>query len=367
MYLKPSRRKKMRKRTTIIIIAAVAAAVALACVFLFTDVSSLFSDIALKELEKPISEDVTASSNGILFRDGAKLVLLDKNGKNIWDLKLESEDSSFASSETLICSYSQKTLTALSYTKEQLFTTAMDSDILKVSCGKEYIAVLTSIVNAENGKTQYAVYLFNTKGEKIGPLEFSMRQVIDFGFNGDNDMFWALSLDNSGIVPVSYVATFNTDGTMTGSIEVNTQIVEKVYVTDSSIFALGTNNMTSYSYFGEKQADVLIYGWRPFNASVTDQQLKIACVSRTDVASIDSARIFSTDLTDTMVHLPRNIFYVAITQKKLYAFSPTNIYTYSDTGELEKTQKVQIDKVKQVSDDCAIVWDKSKSYIMHLS
>ena len=370
MYLKPSRRKKRRRLTSIIIAVAIAAAAVLG-IFLyldnFTDFS--FTKPMLKETSVTLPENAAANANGILYMQDGSLYLMDKTGAESWSLKLNDGGASkFTASEKLICSYSQTSLQVLTFNKEELFTTSLDSEIMGVQCGNNTVAVLTGAVD-ETGIQKYYIYLFNEKGEQSGkPIDFSTRPVIDFGFQGENDMLWALSLNSAGVVPVSYVTTYKTDGSITGNIEINTQLIERVTVTGDSIFASGTNNLIKYNYFGEKQGDVSIYGWKPVAAS-NGASLTLAYISRADLVNIESVLIITGDLSSHIIRLPYDVFSVAVSQNKLYAYTANEIYEYTFDGKLERSVKIDqpITMAKQVSSDTAVVWDAQKSYLMSLS
>jgi hypothetical protein len=251
-------------------------------------------------------------------------------------------------------------------TKEQLFTTAIDTEIIDAAVGKDTIAILT-VTATEQGGEQYFISLFNSRGEQTGNARFSY-EVIDFGFHGDSDMLWVLELDADGVVPLSYVTTYMSDGSMTNSIPVNSQIVEDVFVTDSAIFTGGTNAITSYTYFGEQLAEQGIYGWKNAAYSVTPQTVKLAYIPRTTIKDIDTVRIYSGDLSYIHIRLPWSVFSVAVTQNRTYAFSDSAVYVYTSDGSLEKQIDLDtsITKVKQLSDTCVILWDQQRSYIMKL-
>lgn len=360
----------MRRRTSILIVIIIVI-VAVAGVLLYLDnfTEFSFSKPMLKETETRLPDTTVASSGGILYVDDGTLHLLDQNGSSVWDLKQELVDPKVACSDQIVSLYAQKSLQAFSFDKEPLFSTSLDSDILSVRCGSTTVAALTSAAD-EAGIVQYYISLYNNKGEAAAQrIELATKPVLDFGFNTGGDLFWVLSLDSSGVVPVSYITTYKTDGSITGSIEIDTQVIEKVYVTSDSIFASGTNNLLSYSYVGAKQADALVYGWKPVGASIEGNNLKAAYVSRASLATIESARIYANDLSYQTVRLPRDVFSLALSQTKLFAFTPGEIYSFTPEGKLDRSVKLDqtITTVKQLSSDIAVVWDQDKSYIMHLN
>lgn len=370
MYLKPSARK--RAKTRLLIAAAIAAAaVGVFALLYFAGLlpgATLFgTDIHAVDYSLP--ENVIANSNGLLYNQGNTLFYADKNGAVIWEQQLEMQDSSTAASDELICNYAGKSLQVMKYDKSQLFSTNIESEIIDVAVGNNMVAVLTQGIN-EQQQTRSYISLFSTVGEQTGQqIDFSTRQVTDFGFYGDNDMFWALALDTSGVTPVSIISTYKSDGSMTNNIQETTQIVESVYLTETAIFSSGTKFLTSYSYFGERQAEDSVHGWETAASWLTPQTCFLAYVPRSQESDIDVARIYSSDLSYSQIRLPAQVFSVAVTQNKLYAFAPDKIYTYLNDGTPDKTTELNytINKVKQVSDTQAVMWSASGSYIMDLT
>lgn len=370
MYLKPSARKKFKMRL-IIILAAVAAAIGVFTLLYFTGVipGGMIFGTDIHAVDYSFPENVISNSNGLLYNQGNTLFYADKNGRIIWDQQLEMQDSSTAASDTLICNYAGKSLQVMKYDKTQLFSTNIDSEIIDVAVGNSMVAVLTQSAN-ELAQMRSYISLFSTMGEQTGQqIDFSTRQVTDFGFFGENDMFWALSLDTSGVIPVSVISTYKSDGSMTNNIQETTQIVESVYLTETAIFSSGTKFLTSYSYFGERQAEDAINGWEVAATLIAPQTCSLAYVPRSSESDIDVARVYSADLSYTQIRLPAGVFQVAVTAEKLYAFAPDTIYIYLIDGSPDKTIDLgyTITKVKQVSGSQAILWSNSESYIMDLN
>lgn len=370
MYLKPSARRKFKIRL-IIIAAALAAAAGVFALLYFAGLlpgATLFGT-DIHPVDYSLPENVIANSNGLLYNQGNTLFYADKNGSVIWEQQLEMQDSSTAASDELICNYAGKSLQVMKYDKSLLFSTNIESEIIDVAVGKAMVAVLTQSVNEQQQLRSY-ISLFSTVGDQTGQqIDFSERQVTDFGFYGDNDMFWALALDTSGVVPVSIISTYKSDGSMTSNIQETTQIVESVFLTDTAIFSSGTKYLTSYSYFGERQAEDSIHGWKEAASWLTPQTCSLAYIPRSSESDIDVARVYSADLSYSQIRLPAQVFSVAVTAEKLYAFAPEKIYAYFIDGTPDKTTDLNytLTAVKQVSDNQAVLWSASESYIMDLT
>ncbi len=185
MYLKPSKRKKARMRTVWIIAIAVIAAGVVALLF-FLGVFSMFALSGnINAMDQYLPDTVFANENGILYNESDTLHLLDNDGLEKWNLALEMEGSQTVTSPDLICNYAGKAMQVMTYTKEQMFSTSIDTDILDAAVGTEAVAILTQGTVEETGALDYRVSLFNTSGEQTGQIPMSGRQMVDFGFYGD--------------------------------------------------------------------------------------------------------------------------------------------------------------------------------------
>lgn len=384
MYLKPSRRSKVRIRKRVIIIAAIAAAAVLG-VFLLLRFSPKISvgTGPLVETGHAIPETATASSSGILYADGGSITLMDFNGEEKWNLPVEMQAPSLASSESLICAYTAQSMELMDYNKQQLFGAKFDSTIQDAACGVDHVALLTNS-NAAPAETEetaeeettaaafkQVIYLFDRENNATGQIEFTSKQVVDFGFSGDTDSLWVLTLDTTGIVPASYIATYKSDAMQVSTIEINTQIVEEVYMTDYLTFAAGTNSIVSYTKASQKEKDALYYGWAPWSVYQTSEDVIFACAPIGGGKDIPMARLYFTDLSERTISLPQGVLSIAVSGTRLYAFTDSEVYVYNHAdGSLVRTDKtnVTLSAAKQVSNGYALVWDvQKKAYIMKLS
>ena len=370
MYYKKSRRSIARRRMAIILFIVVAVAAAAAVYFLF------FSDYrinkpALQNLGLKIPNNVISSDNGLLYKDQSDLTLKDFKGETVWTLPSDSETTNAAASDAVISTYGAHTAQFFTYDKKQLFTTTLDKEITSVRCGTNTVGILATSQDAD-GKRHSFIYMYDLTGKNVGQIDLSDKQIIDFGIYGGSDMYWTLSLDTSGVVPASYVVTFKQDGTITNSIEVNTQIVDKVNITADAIYASGTNSLIDYSYFGEKKNDTLIYGWQPYDVSVDGANINMLYRTRTssdESGAISSVKLVDSSLAEIMIYFPREIFAAMVNQKGVYAFANDTIYVYNTTGLLTRTVKLDspITGAKKINNQYAVVWDASSSYIFQLS
>lgn len=354
----------------IILFIAVSVAAALTVYFLFFSEHRINKPV-LQDMEMKLPENVTSSGNGILYKNLNSLTLMDLEGATVWTLSVDSNASDFIASDAVIATYGKRSAQFFTYDKKQLFQTSLDKDILSIRCGTNTVGILTTTQDADGRKHSY-IYMYDLTGNNVGEIDMKDRQIIDFGVYGASDMFWTLSLDTSGVVPSSYIVTFKQDGTITNSIEVNTQIVEKVSITGDTIYASGTNSLISYTYFGEKKDDTLIYGWQPYDESIEASNIRMLYKTRAssdETGTISSIKLLDSTLSEIMIYFPREIFTAIINQNSIYAFAKDTIYVYNNSGQVTKTIKLDtpIEAAKKISNKYAIVWDASSSYIFKLS
>lgn len=350
-----------------LLLIGISIAIAAVVYFLF------FSDVrvnreVLQDLGLQVPENVTGSENGILYKTDENLVLMDLNGKKVWSLPTDSMIDQYVSSGGLICAYGKHTAQFFTYEKQQLFTTTLENTIVSVRCGAQTVGILATAQDAD-GKDHSFIYTYNLEGKNAGQIDLADKQIIDFGIYEDSDMYWTLSLDTSGVLPASYIVTFKQDGTITGSIEVHSQIVEKVNITSEAIYASGTNSLIEYSYFGEKTDSLLIYGWQPYDMSIEEEKIDMLFSTRTHrTDTISSVKLIDSSLSETMIYFPREIFSAMVNQNGVYAFSRDTIYTYGPDGKSAGIQKLNspIRAAKKIDSQYAIAWDASTSYLYQL-
>lgn len=370
MYYVRSRRKLAKRRMAIILTCVIAAAAALAVYFLFFSENRI-NKPPLQELGVKLPENVIGTEKGMLYKAGNQLVLMDFKGETLWVLPVDSADENFVASEAMISSFGERDAQFFTYDKTQLFAASLDDDITSVRCGNGMAGILTRGED-ENGRDYSYIYIYDLNGETVGEIDVSERQIIDFGIYGDSDILWTLSLDTSGALPTTYILTYKMDGTMTNTIEMNTQILEKVYITSDSIYASGTNSLTAYSYFGEKNGDTLIYGWQPYDVSIQGSDIKMLYKTRSngeDIDTISSAKLINADLSEVLIYFPQEIFSAMITQNGIYAFAADTIYIYNNqTGEVVRTETLDspIRGAKKINDQYAVIWDATASYLYAL-
>ena len=370
MYYKKTKRAAARSRRNLIKYILIGAVAAVSVIILFVYPGFLMHEsFTAQPTDNLIEQNAKEVNGNILYMKDFSLFCDSAEGESLWELPLDGTFNKFAVSPAAICTYNENTAQFFTADKQQLFNISLEASIEEVVCGKTSAAVLAK-TTYEDGSFNYNVYLYSLTGTNTGMIDMASRQVIDFGIAGDTDTIWIQSLDTTGAAAVSYITTYKADSTMTGSIAVDNQLIENVFITDSTIYSSGTNSLDTYSFFGESLNGTLIYGWKPYDVAISGSDINILYVPRNEESEyITCGKIMKTDLTSTTIYYPNEIFYVCANMSNSYAFSPYNIYIYNDNGELINTMEWDkpITGAKKLNNDYALIWDANGSHIFALS
>lgn len=379
MFGRPSHRAKLRTQRLLITVLCAAAAGIVIFLFVTGHFPALvFGNGNVRSISRVLPENIQTGGSGFLYTEGSQLICLNSSGSEAWSLNVGLSNMTTRASDELILNYSGPNLQVMRYSKEQLFTTSVDSEILDGAAGSEYVAVSID-APAGDATVQQMIYIFGQDGQKSTQLSLD-REVIDFGFFSDEnqtDMFWVLSLDTAGAAPISYVTVYNkTSGETNYSVSISDRVVEKAYITSNLIFVSGSGSLTAYSYLGEEQYDLAIHGWKPMEAAVQPLSFRAVYTPRAAGSHIESLLVVQAEeganaanFADHRFMLPMGVIDTAITADSAFAFTEDSMYVYSLDGTLQRIQGLGADivSVKQVSDTYAILWgSRNNTYIMRL-
>jgi hypothetical protein len=326
------------RRLTLIIAAAVAGLVVVIGLIILLTSGRNLKDSITKTVYNA-TDTVITQKNGVLHTDSDNLVFYDYFGKQIWNKKMFAADVKVTSSDTLIAVFNTNMVQLFDLDGNQFFSKELTGDILNAKCGIDKVAVITEVQTEEEGKQKFLL-IFNTKGEQLDNIPFNTQHIIDIGFYGKSSQLWVLTLDAAGVIPISRIATYNPGVSMTGIIDINGQLVDKLIIDENSIYASGTTNLSIYNLFGEKQDSLLVYGWYFHGEYISDGRPVFIYVPRNAVVKnrFDSLRIIKINKsgnTDLTINLPPDILKACIYNSKLYCFSQNNLYKYTLEGKLE--------------------------------
>ena len=264
-----------KRRPNIKLIAAALGVLALVCVGVVVLV--LGGGSGDTPVKMPITQaaEYGFTEKGILAIEGGVLSYYTLSGEKQWEVPLTDEGCKLATASNYCAVYTQNVVQALNTEGTSLFPSIeFSGEILSVRCGPAYIAVYKT----ENDGSRY-IYIYDLKGVRIDRLELQSNAMLDYGFDPDRGNFYTLMVNTDSSLPVCTISTYNiANSSDNGSMTKEGQIIEKVYFGNSRTYAVGTNQLITYTSTGKEEASSLIYGWRVMDFSAGSSPIALLCV-----------------------------------------------------------------------------------------
>ena len=130
----------------------------------------------------------------------------------------------------------------------------------------------------------------------------------------------------------TYLHTFQVNKMNTGNVNLGDHLVYKVFYTGSKLYVFDTQQLTTYDYRGvqDTSGSQLIYGWRLMNHSLSTRgtpQMLFAPTNQTSSEMVITELRVLAGSVDNHITLPTTCVGAAIDSRRIYAFSPTYLFT----------------------------------------
>ena len=218
--------------------------------------------------ETPVAPGMTYlnTGKGLLYSNGGEINLYNwSTGNNTYFGKDEQGTVRMSGSSGMSAVFSGGNVQII-MANGDISTLEFTGTIDSVELGTRHIAML----RRDSGGGE-SVLLYSTAGEQIDQILPGDQYVIDFGFYtvSGTEMFWVELLNVSAGQPTETIRCYDlSQKSMTGAISVQNQLVEEMYITTSSLFVSGTNQIIRYTHDGMKEAyRVTDYGYRVLDFS----------------------------------------------------------------------------------------------------
>ena len=310
----------------------------------------------------------TADGSALYYLEGSTLHRINPAGSRIWVSKYSSGKMELQVGAQILCLYNADTATVLYSNKTPLFNIpASDFKIDRVTCGKNTLAMLCSMADSDKNYLR----VFSNAGTELDRIEIAASSFLDFGFFGESDNFWYMTLDTSGAEPISRITTtLPTQQKITGLYEIYGQLVSNVNFVGSDAYVSTTSSLIAYDTFGEIFFEKMIYGSQLADSLLVKDTLYQAYVPQSGIAS-DSAtlRVLSSAGLDTLILLPSGVEHVALSEKYVYCFSKNVIYLYNYNGEFLRSISLdfEITAFSKLYKNLILLRGAEDSYLFSLS
>ncbi len=374
----PKLRKTKHQKNVIMRIAIRIAAIVVAAVVLVVLYLALFTDAfspksKLTEVDIPKDAKITATAENLYYFSGKTLTSVDRNGKVAWQSKFEGEDLKIAASENLICIYNGHLATVLDSEKNILFNIpASGFTFHEAQCGKNSIALLSTLQDTEN--MEY-IRVFDITGTEIYRSTNEDINTLNFGLSGQNDNLWMLTLDTTGVEPISRISlSAPAQNALTGTVEISDQLVSDIYFFDTDMYVSGTNSLTQYDTFGNKGSSTLVYGLKCIDAAYSGNDYALLYVQRNteNASNAVAMRILAKNSNgemDSFLQMPEEAISIHASTSHVFCFLKDSVRIYALTGEFIEEQEMDFEilSTKKITANEVLLYTEDEVYIMNLS
>ena len=270
--------------------------------------------------------------NGLVYYDGSTLHAMDARGRQIWSYPAGA-GASFNVSEGGVCTWSGMKLSLLNReTGSVLFSGNLnEGNIIDAKLGRAYAAVQVEAENSSNQPLSDAsrahsshMLLLDAGGRRVDKIDLLNQTPVDFGFFNADQLFWVMSLDTQGTLPICVIRSYKPGRMLNGEVKDEEQTLYTASFQASKIRVAGLKYVKDYDYYGVERPNsrILVYGWYMTDMD-TDENgptMAFSPVSQTADVGISDIRVIR-DQQDTRIHLPEQAEQVFVKNGSIYAFS----------------------------------------------
>ncbi len=340
------RAQRRRRFILFVVLALVLIALAVAALFIFILPGSKAVPVALA---MPADSLRAYTGGGFLYVRGGSLHYADfRDPSKDWSMGLSTEQVRLHASGVASAVYNDAAVQFIdTATGNQLFKREYSGAIELVRCGTGCVGVLRR--DDEQNRQIYIMRLDDVDADELsfGPDQ----EVLDFGFYGQDETLWTLTLNTAGVSPNITLETYVVaNQAKTGMMNIEGQLVEHVEFVDKYTYMVGTNHILTFNEMGqEKEADrTLIYGWEFVDFGIIAGKPSFIVSPRTADGPSGTAKLITLPgqetlpAQETLLQLPDNTRGVFVANGKYVVVTNASVMYYSDKGELQSEQALDI-------------------------
>lgn len=320
----------------------------------------LIYQVLFSKAESTVSMDATPISTastyintgeGLLYQTDGQIHFYHlKDSKKNYTYGMGASDIRMSGSTTMTVVFNSISLQVVG--KNQPLT--FPGSIEEVECGTGHLAVLR---RTDDGAE--SVLVITPEGKQVEQMSFEDQYIVDFGFyTVSTEMLWVETINVNSSTPTVTITTYNLAKNATsGMMHIQNQLVDELYMTKSSVFVSGTNQIIRYTHEGNKEIyRYTIYGYETVDFSSAGDAPTFLLTPRGgdfhSVKMLTLAEDAAPDEVETYLQLPTEGVAAFIMGSKLVVASRETLYTYSLKGKLssEATFEVPIDGAVKLSD-----------------
>lgn len=289
--------------------------------------------------------------NGLLYSDGTTLHALNGKGLQIWSYPAGS-GSGFSVGKGGVAAWQKRTISLLSGEQGAVYYSGtMENDILDARMDTQYAAVQVGTQHSS------VMLILEHGGRQVDRIELPNQTILDFGFFYNGSLFWVMSMDTEGTVPMCTISTYKPGKMLAGAITDSQQVLYEVLFQSSRIRAVGTTHIKDFDYTGQEieKERILVYGWylMDLDDPADNPLMAFVPVGQAESGQIQDVRMIQGQ-TDHPVRLPYPSSRVFARDDSIYAFTSQYVSMCrldQTTPETYQMPLTQVDDVVGITKD----------------
>lgn len=312
-------------------------------------------------------QTVEIMGNGIVYYDGISVHALDSSGRRLWSFAAGA-NADLSVGDGGVAVWSGDTLSLLSRDNgAPFFSNDVGREIIDAHCSTYYTAIQ---VGDEHDSD---VIIIDSSGRQVDVISFPSLTLLRFGFFNNGSLFWAMALNTQGTTPICTISTYRPGRMLAGTISDTSQVLYEVVFRQSSIRAVGTIYIKSFSSTATEITSerTLVYGWYLMSIDETsaDPLMLFVPNEQSDGSTLISDVRMIRGLDETAIRLGYPAIRVSALGDTMYAFA-NQYLSVARTGSEDVrvyTLPIYVDNVLGVTNDkVAVVLSGGYVYLMPL-
>lgn len=363
---RPSKKKKRRSNRTLLFTLVLAGGFTIVLVvylLFFRD-----RERTIKMNDTPVASTVTYmnTGRGLLYQTDGAIHYFDwKNEKNNYTYGTASSDIRMSGGSVMAAVYNESSLQIVGKG-----TMNFTGTIETVECGYHHVAVLR-----KDSSGAESLLVMSEDGEQVDQILPGESYIVDFGFyNVNGEKLWVEILSSAAQIPTTTIRIYDLEKkSQTGAIQIQSQLVSDLYITNQSLFIGGTNQIIRYSHDGNKESyRVTIYGYKILDFSHASSPIFLLTPRGGDMHSVKLMTLSDSDSSETKetnLQLPSEGVAGFLMNDSLIVVSKEKMFKYTLAGKLSETSVLEypIENAVKLSENLLLLESGGKFYTASVS
>lgn len=277
----------------------------------------------------------------VLVFDGQTIECFKKNGEKAWEHNVADTTGGYQieASDKRIILYKNENFFLIDENGDSTYRGNAEGPIQNARCGETIVALEVSGKNT--------LYVVNRTGAKVDEIDLGENQLMNFGMYSSNDLLWALSLNTTGLAPVSRVDIYKPGRETVNSYQSTEQLYYAPSFHGNDVYLLGTHSIDVKPTNQRSNYSVPIYGWEYLDDNGSGDQLNILLKLSSEQGTPSIVKVVTGNKSEDL-SMPVGTIFVAAGEKALYAVTPQSVTALPYApGEKETTIafRYTVDKV----------------------